>query len=122
MDPLTMALIGMGTGAFKSLNDKIKQDQEKKVHENLVRLSPWTHTKISDLANPRDVDVMGNIAGGGVSGLQQGMALNKGAPQAQPAQIASMEAAPGEMAPQVPSRPTWDRMGDFNYGYNSGRA
>ena len=70
-DPITLGLIGAGTGLLKSeFMDRPQQMHADMMRAEELRYSPWTKMKVRDPA--QHVDQLGTALQGGFGGLAQG--------------------------------------------------
>lgn len=76
MNPLLIgAIAGGGLGLLQDILEKEKLKKAQKQQAIVARLSPWTGLRAQE---PEDkTNILGSIAGGAVSGAQQGGAFQK---------------------------------------------
>jgi|SRR3990172_9469941 len=76
MDPLTLAAIGAGLGLLQSGQQKEAARRQAILQANVARFQPYTGMA-PDLGAIKDVDTMGNVAAGAMSGYGLGSNIAK---------------------------------------------
>lgn len=75
MPPLLIA--GLAVGAAKSVNDKLQENSDKRLAASTQEYSPWTHLQAQPVQH---ANIIGDLAGGGMTGLSLNQALNPSVP------------------------------------------
>lgn len=74
MDPLSMLLLGAGTGGLKFLSGKLGADKKRAYEAQTARWSPWTGMKSEYVGGPSLID---NIVQGAGTGFQLGQNIKE---------------------------------------------